>query len=133
MNKKDYIGLDLAKKLKDSGFEYYTNKVVKKLDDKEDDVENYSIMKQSPLITEIREEKAKSLGMEKQYYPVFSYYQILTTLAKELFGDRGLTSYETPSNSVISWIVYMLQEQKPQEEIDKYIWDNLDDRWLNNK
>ncbi len=115
MEKKDYIGLDLAKKLHESGFEaeskMYWGYVMRGSEN-----DGFYLMN----------EGESAIGGFKAY----SYYQILTTLAKKLFKQEY--DYECAGEYNSAKVLDMLQERKTQEEIDKYIWDNLDEKWKNN-
>ncbi len=135
MKKQDYISLDLAKHLHDVGFEEESEcKQVPPcpkcgLDD-------------SNIGGNILESTRGTRYCKKceiwlpEYYNYYSYYQIITELAEKLFGKE-----EENRNYVDKWqeqIIYkrythtilsMLQQKEPQEEIDKYIKNNLIDKW----
>ena len=82
-----------------------------------------------------------------EIYPAYTYQQILVDYAKELFGgekgyirieiapinkaDYPTTNINTSKNYNIHafQIVSMLQQNKPQEEIDDYISSNLAEKW----
>ena len=134
MNKKDYIGIDLANHLHEKGFKKESEYVFDVVDF---DTENERV---EFVVSELVDDKHK-------FYPAYSYYQILTSLAKELFGEERVIScceanerawkelslrggyWEYKSSKIAYIILEMLQQNKPQEDIDFYIKSNLIDKW----
>ena len=130
MNKKDYIGYDLAKHLQKKGFKGESEYYFFAITDNEDNFIKHKIFKW------LTKDKCPNI-------PTYSYYQIITELAEELFGEASLvevvctclyckndTDIEDKAYIVFSKIILeMLQSGKPQKEIDKYILNNLTDKY----
>jgi len=103
MNKQDYIGISLTKKFHKAGVELYSEYCFN------------------------ADEELEPFGQ----YPAYSYYDIINKYAKVFFGegrdyecnrcssgdDCECLKYENITMDILG----MLQQNKPQEEIDKYI------------
>jgi hypothetical protein len=128
-----YIGLKLAKHLHEVGFkgenEYF-------LVDNSEHIKGIGTKKEELLLT-----KEFFRDITTDFYHTYTYYQIMVDYAKELFGeDEKVVVVEETSFGFHSmdkkyipgktaYILDMLQQNKPQEEIDEYIISNLADKW----
>jgi len=144
MNKKDYIGYDLAKHLQKKGFraenEYFCYTI------------SCPSARASSKINYAHKDEELGLLPVNTIYPIYSYYQIITELAEELFGkkeinwgDKANIAHKTLEcytefGAEIGFnekacfyhsteILRMLQQNKPRKEIDKYILNNLTDKY----
>lgn len=110
---KYFTSLELSKKLKEAGCELeskigYLRKAIVK-----NNKINFT-------------DKADGICVIKNFnkkatYPAYDImYDICIRFYKEFFG----VSFTTLNNVYCEKILFMLQHNKPQEEIEKYIWDN---------
>jgi hypothetical protein len=103
----------LSKLLQERGFDEYSGWHWRDMGDGEKHVLSDEICFRNAIITTETGER------ECIDYPAYDIiYDICIKYVKELFG-------EDPEDDIVSNIITMLQQNKPQEEIEAYIIENL--------
>ncbi len=126
--KNKYTSLELSKKLSENGCELESGYA--HIEEIEEDgvvnIDNWEVVdgEWGKCRTIVFTKEEERFGFEIDGIRAYDILNdICVKYAKEFLGDKGLTSYESPSSSIISWIIYLLQKNKKKEAED-YIWEH---------